>query len=183
MDSELYSQLLQKDWLSLAKNIRRIHSVGEEKTGTFRITRGSGWLARQLARWSGLPSAADAAQIRLNIIPDTPGERWERMFDGLVLVTRQWKESDGSLVERFRDWELCFKLRVQEGNLFYHQSGARLCVGAWRIPMPRACAPRVDAKETADGGPHVFVSVTVALPFVGRLVSYEGLLNVKGEPA
>lgn len=183
MTSTLYSDVLGEDWLALAENIRCAHLTGKEMTGSFRITYGTGWMAKRLARLSNLPQEAGAADTRLKILPEDTGERWERHFDGQAFTTRQWKGRDGFLVERFGEWELHFKLRVQDGNLFYDQSRARLCLGAWHIPMPSACAPRVTAKEMPDGAARVLVSVMVTLPFVGRLISYEGYLNVKGSIA
>jgi hypothetical protein len=181
MSSELYSQLLGKDWLALAENIRCAHSVGAELHGVFRISLGAGWVVKQLVCWSDLPPAAEAADTHLKIFSEDAGERWERRFDDKSFTTRQWKGKDGFLVERFGKWELHFKLYVKEGNLFYDQSGARLCLGALRIPMPLACAPRVSAKEMRDGVARVLVSVTVTLPLVGQLISYDGYLNVKGD--
>jgi hypothetical protein len=180
MNSKLYSQLLGKDWLAVAENIRRAHSVGGELNGVFRIAYGTGLAAKQLVRWADLPRAAAAADTRLKIFSEAAGERWERRFDGKVFMTRQWKGKDGFLVERFGEWELSFKLRVEGGNLFYDQSGARLCVGALRIPMPRVCAPHVVAKEMPDGAVRVLVSVMVRLPMVGQLISYDGYLDLRG---
>src|SRR6516162_2393570 len=136
MNSELYSQVLGKDWLALAEIIRCAHSVGREITGLFRITHGAGLAARLLARWSDLPQATDTAETRLTVISEGAWERWERRFDGKMFATRQWKDNDGNLVERYREWELFFKLRAEQGCLFYDQIAARLCVGTLRIPMP-----------------------------------------------
>jgi hypothetical protein len=179
MTSKLYSEVLGRDWPALAENIRCAHATGTEMNGVFRITYGMGWAAKQLARRSNLPQTAEAADTRLKIVAEDAGERWERQFDGKAFMTRQWKGKDGVLVERFGEWELRFKLRVQEGNLFYDQAGARLCLGALHIPMPLVCAPRVVAKETQDGAARVRVSVRVTLPVVGLLIAYEGYLNVK----
>jgi Domain of unknown function (DUF4166) len=183
MSSRLYSEVLGKNWLALSENIRCAHSVGAERNGVFRIKYGTGWVAKRLARWSDLPLAVDAADTRLKIFSEDAGERWERQFDGKSFTTRQWKGKDGFIVERFGEWELHFKLRVKEGNLFYDQSRARLCLGALHIPMPLACAPRVSAKEMQDGAARVLVSVMVTLPLIGLLISYEGYLNVKGNVA
>jgi hypothetical protein len=181
MSSELYRQVLGKDWLTLAENIRLAHSVGKEMNGVFRIAYGTGWMAKQLASRSHLPQPTNAADTHLTIFLDNSGERWERRFDGVAFTTRQWKGKREQLVERFGEWELHFNLRAEDGNLFYDQSGARLCLGALRIPMPRACAPSVFAKEMSDGAARVRVSVRVTLPLVGLLISYEGYLNMKGE--
>ena len=179
MSSKLYSEVLGKDWPELSECVRCAHSVGEEMNGVFRITHGAGWAAKTLARWSDLPQAADTADIRLKIFSEDAGERWERQFNGKAFATKQWRGKDGFLVERFGLWELHFKLRVKEGNLFYDQSFAKLCVGAFHFPMPRACAPCVFAKEIQDGAARVLVTVMVTLPLIGPLISYEGYLNVK----
>jgi hypothetical protein len=183
MSSVLYPEVLGKDWLALSENVRCAHSVGGEMNGVFRITHGTRWAAKTLAHWSDLPQAADAADTRLKIFSEGAGERWERQFNSDAFTTRQWRGKNGFLVERFGEWELQFKLRVEEGNLIYDQSGAKLCVGAFHLPLPRACAPHVVAKEMQDGATRVLVTVTVTLPLVGLLISYEGYLSVKGSDA
>jgi hypothetical protein len=179
--SELYQQVLGKDWLELAENIRCAHAVGTEIHGVFRITHGSGCVAKFLARCSHLPKATETADTHLMIFGDDSRERWERKFNGKIFATEQWKGKGGELVERFKEWELHFKLRAEDGNLFYDQFRAILCLGALRIPMPRTFAPLVFAKETNGNGTQVFVSVFVTLPFIGLLISYEGHLNVEGK--
>ena len=65
-----------------------------------------------------MPLTADAADTQLKISSEGAGERWERLFNGVVFTTRQWRGEDGLQVERFGEWELHFKLRVDEGNIF-----------------------------------------------------------------
>jgi len=180
MSCELYQRVLGDDWWVLAEPVRRAHSVGEEKRGCFRVSHGEGWLARQLARWSRLPQPANAAETQLKITSEGAGQRWERRFDGHAFTTRQWAEDGIHLVERFRSWELHFELQVAEKALRYVQSGARLCLGRLRLPLPLALAPRVSARETCDGPERVRVAVTVSLPLVGLLIAYEGFLEVRG---
>ncbi len=183
MTSKLYSEVLGKDWPALYENIRCAHSVGTERNGVFRIAYGNEWVAKKLARLSDLPQAAEAADIRLKIFSEDAGDRWERQFDGRAFTTNQWKGKNGFLVERFGEWELHFKLRVKEGNLFYDQTHARLCLGALHIPMPLAFAPHVTANETQHDPARVLVSVVVTLPLIGLLISYEGYLNVNEKVA
>ncbi len=180
MASDIYSQVLGKDWWALAENIRLAHAVDQEARGGFCISHGTGWLARQLARWLHLPKAAKLADTSLKITTEGTGERWERQFDGEAFTTRQWIGKGGHLVERLGGCELYFKLRVEDGKLFYEQHAAKLCLGALSIPLPLTCAPHVSATEISDGRKSVLVSVTVTLPLVGLLIAYEGYLNVKG---
>jgi hypothetical protein len=118
--------------------------------------------------------------VGLRIASEGSGQRWERRFDDETLTTTQWADSGGGLVERFGAWELCFDLRAEEKALRYVQRGARLCLGAFRLPVPLAWGPLVSAKETGDGPQRVFVTVTVTLPVVGSLITYDGYLDVGG---
>jgi len=180
MSSDLYPRVLGNAWWTLAEPLRRAHAVGRDKCGCFRVSHGTGWLARRLVGWSRLPRVSSGAKTRLRIVREGAGQRWERDFDGDAFTTRQWAEGEGCLVERFGAWELCFNLCVDEETLRYVQCGARLCIGAFRLPLPLACAPLVSATETCDGPERVLVAVTVRLPVVGMLVSYEGHLDVGG---
>jgi hypothetical protein len=48
-----------------------------------------------------------------------------------------------------------------------------------RVPLPRALAPRVEARKcAADDGSGVNVYVSASAPLVGRMLSYEGRLKV-----
>jgi len=180
MSCELYPRVLGDDWWTLAEPVRWAHAAGEEWRGCFRVWHGEGWLARRLARWSGLPQPATAAEIRLRIIEDGAGQRWERRFNNSALTTRQWAADGRHLIEAFRAWELHFELQVVERALHYVQRGARLCLGKVRLWWPLALAPRVSASETMDGPERVRVAVTVTLPFAGLLIAYEGFLEVEG---
>lgn len=179
MIAPLYARILGDDWLKLAEAIRCAHAVDTDTGGVFKITRGSGRLAKTLARLSNLPRAAEAADTRLNITSEDNGERWERRFDGKLMTTTQWEGTRGVLVERFHGWELLFTLQVKDGDLFYHQSGARLRLGPLRVPMPRILSPYVFAKEIQSGSERIRVSVTVTLPIAGLLIAYDGHLDTK----
>jgi len=180
MGCDLYPRVVGDAWWTLAEPLRRAHTVGGDKCGFFRVSHGTGWLVRRLVARSGLPRASSRAKTRLRIVTEGAGQRWEREFDDEAFTTRQWAEGDGCLVERFGAWELCFNLRVDEQTLRYVQCGARLCFGTFRLPLPLNWAPLVSATETCDGPERVLVAVTVTLPLMGMLVSYEGHLDVGG---
>src|SRR5262245_19808489 len=101
MESDLYPQVLGKAWWTLAESVRRAHAVGSDRRGCFRVSHGTSWLARRFARWSGLPREAGAAKVRLKIISEGSGQRWERHFDNEIVTTKQWADNRGGLVERF----------------------------------------------------------------------------------
>lgn len=179
VDSVLYSRLLGDDWKLLAENIRLAHSVMSSRRGRFRVAHGTSWLARRMAQWSRLPAAVEDVETCLEIIAEGQTERWLRRFGSNDFTTRQWEGKNRLLTEQFGEWELAFKLCAVDGKLLYEQRGAKLSLCGVRIAVPRMCAPLVVASEMSDGE-RVLVSVVVTLPLVGRLISYEGYLEMKG---
>jgi hypothetical protein len=179
MSSALYAKLLGKEWQMLAENIRLAHSVESEVRGHFCVTRGNGWFAQRLAGLARLPQANNSVEASLKIVTEGQSQRWERRFANETFTTKQWEGTHGQLVERFGQWELSFKIRVDAGNLLYEQFGAKICFAGLCISMPRACAPFVVAKEVSEGT-RVIITVFVTLPLVGRLISYEGFLDMRG---
>jgi hypothetical protein len=80
-------------------------------------------------------------------------------------------------MEQIGLWEFCFRLRVDNGALFYEQTRARFCPGSLRLPLP--WSPAVTASEKPDGPARVLTSVKVRLPGLGRIIAYEGWLGVE----
>jgi hypothetical protein len=178
--SELYLRLLGASWTNLAAVVRWAHTTGGKKRGRFCVTHGDGWLARRLVCRARLPQVASDAETSLKIIADEVGETWERSFNGEKFTTLQW-ETSGTLAERFGSWELRFVLRVKEGALLYEQCGASFCVGRLRLPLPRACAPFVEAREWADNAGRARVVVKVTFPVIGLLIAYDGHLFMEAK--
>jgi hypothetical protein len=174
---DLYPRILGESWDSLPEAVRSAHQLDSKKTGRFRVTHGQDFLTRRLARMAKLPSHTESANVVLKIRSTGSGEVWERRFDAHEFTTVQWN-SNGLLVERFGSWELQFALQIRGGALIYEQCGARLCLGPLSLPVPMAFAPRVSAREEASGTSRVRVFVTVSLPILGPLITYEGYLDV-----
>jgi hypothetical protein len=108
------------------------------------------------------------------------GERWARTFGtDRALVTEQWAGADGQLVERIGPTEVCHRLEVAGGALYYRHTGTALRLGPIRLPLPRSFAPRIAARESATGDePSTHIFVEVSHPLVGLLISYEGFIKV-----
>ena len=173
----LYERLMGPAWHNVTASVRSAHSPGGEKRGVFQISHGKSRLARILARWSRLPRPALSAETRLKIVEDGDRQSWERSFDGVPFATTQWAGNAGCLMERVGLWEFCFRLRVENGALGYEQTRVRFCLGPLRLPLP--LSPRVAASETPDGLARVRISVQVRLPLFGRLIDYDGWLDVE----
>lgn len=180
----LYPGLLGAAWEGLDAAVRRAHLDGGalEVRGRFRVWCASGWVARFLCRAMRLPPAGEEVETQLVVTGDGGRERWVRSFGGHTLVTEERAGGGGELVECLRPIELRFRLRVEAGALCFEQIGAALRLGGLRLPLPRALAPRVVAREaSAEGGHRVRVTVDVWAPVVGRLFAYEGLVAQEEE--
>jgi hypothetical protein len=169
----LYEQLLGPAWGGLPPVLRRLHGEGRA-TGRFTIRRGRGVLSALLGWLCRFPAAGEDVPTRLVVRREGAGQCWERTFGTHALATVQCARG-GLLVEQLGPVECVFRLRAEESGLHYEQIGARLCLGPWRLPLPGAFAPRIQAEalEVAEG---MRVHVRVGSALVGGLLSYEGLV-------
>lgn len=168
----LYERLIREAWGGLDEPVRSFHARALS-SGTFTVRRGGGRAARLVARLLGLPEAGEAVPLRLTVTPHGGGERWHRTFDGRDFITEQRAHAGSLLAERTGPFELLFRLDVEGGALAYRQVGASLGAGGLRVRWPSRLAPRVEARERADGR-GVRVSVRVTAPLLGPLIEYEG---------
>jgi len=182
MAAGLYARLLGPHWCELAGVVQRLHSKGGVRAaGLFRVRHGSTRLARFAARVMGLPSEGMNVDLRLIVTPSSRGERWRRYFAGRPFATRQ-SASEGMLIEQAGFGEMRLELGVREGSLHYQSRNVALRLGQFRVGLPRWLAPSVTALERPDVDA-VRVAVEVRLPFVGVLITYEGVLNrVEAKP-
>jgi hypothetical protein len=181
----LYPQLLGSAWNDLHEAVRRLHAEAApvQAAGSFRIRRGKGPVARWLLTLLGLPPAGEAVPIRLTISLYGNGEKWLRTFGDRPLVTTQRPGGRSLLAERFGTLELRFRLQVQGGALVYQQTGAALRLARISIPLPGWLTPKVAAREEPGGGPNqTRVCVRVVFPWVGLLISYEGIMTREETP-
>jgi hypothetical protein len=181
----LYARLLGDSWDSLDDAVQRLHASGApvHAAGVFRVRRGANWLARALARLARLPATGEAVDIQLLVTANDDGEVWRRTFAGRPLVSMQSGRPDGLLGERMGLVETRFQLKVVAGALTYQAAGAALCLGRWRVPLPRWLSPRTSATERTVGDQgRIDVSVEVQLPLLGRLIAYDGRLTCREAP-
>lgn len=176
----LYPKLLGNSWCRLDQAVQRLHEPTAliHAAGVFRVHGGSCGLARLLARLARLPWAGEAVGVQLLVTARGDSEEWRRTFAGRPLVSWQSGRADGLLVEYMGLVEMRFRLQVVEGVLTYQTTGTALCVGPLRLRFPRWLGPRVTASENStDDGTAVDVAVEVNLPWLGRLLAYEGRLS------
>jgi hypothetical protein len=146
--------------------------------GVFRVGRGGNPAARGLASLIGLPPAGEAVDTRLAVTPCRGGELWQRTFDGRPMNSRQYPDSRGGFTERFGVIEIRFARDVTAAATVFRQTGAALVAGAFRLPLPRACAPRISAREDIVGPGQRRVDVSIGVPLVGVLLTYAGTIDI-----
>jgi len=180
LEASLYARLLGASWLQLADPVRIIHgtSATVRARGRLRVMHGRGYLARLVARALRLPCACDAADTRLVITPGADGETWLRTFGDRQLDTRQYEAGAGELAERIGVLEFRFRLEALDGSLLFRQLEAALLLGSMRLRLPASCVPRVDAREDAAGADRVCVHVSVTLPALGPILTYDGMVDI-----
>jgi hypothetical protein len=173
--TSLYRRVLGAAFDTLPRSLQQFHDVETEWRGraTFRVTRGKGRLRNIVATLGGLPPAGDDVPVRLRIVREGDGERWQRDFGGYRLesVQRAWK---GLLVESIGAVTLGFRLVVEPPVL--RLVPARL----WLLGVPwfPGLGPHGSGVETGrDDGCAIVARAT--FPLLGMLVQYEGLLTAE----
>jgi hypothetical protein len=181
----LYMRIIGDSWTQIAEPVRRLHDTDSivRAHGRLRIEHGRSHVARFLARLLRLPRPGTAAETRLIVTARASGEHWQRTFDGRRLETQQYQSSESELAERFGVLEFRFHLDASDGSLLYLQREAAFLVGPVRLRIPVAWAPQVEAREDPAGATGVRIDVRVALPGVGRLITYDGIIEVEDRQA
>lgn len=172
-------------WNRLTEPVRCVHAPRSivRAHGRVRIEHGRHSVARFLARMLRLPPPGASVATQLIVTARADGERWHRTFNGRRLDTRQCESSGTGLVERFGILEFRFRLDATDGSLVYVQREAALRAGPLRLLIPAAWAPRIEAREDPAGPNRVKVDVRIALPGLGPLITYDGIIDVVDTPA
>ncbi len=179
----LYERLVGAAWGRLPDPVRRLHPAGSSVRGAgrFDVRHGGRSAARLLARLMRLPAEGRAVPVVLTVEPEgAGGERWRRDFDGKPFVTHQRERTPGLLADRAGAVEMYFRMEADGAALVYRQAGVALRLGPLRVPLPRALAPHIEAREWAEAGEErVRVRVSVSAPLVGPLITYEGKIELE----
>ena len=155
----------------LPETVRRAHVGTIRLSGQACVTRG-GTIANIVANAMGLPPAADrtAMTVEGDHLPDRM--IWSRRF-GDRKFESCFQLQQGRLIESLGPFRLRLRLDVRDQRLRYLLERVTL----FGIPVPRSLAPSLEAWEGERDGRYDF-AVEVRLPLIGRLVRYEGLLDL-----
>ena len=138
--------------------------------GRVDVERGGGVLGRIVGAMLSLPPAGPDQEIEFRRTPLGEAERWERIISGRTFASCL-AAHDSVLVERLGPAAFRFLLVVDEQMLLWRYQGARIL----GLPWPKALTPHIRAEECEHDGRYRF-NVSVALPLLGRLVTYCGWL-------
>ena len=181
----LYAVLLGRSLEALDPSVAALHCSATSRTaaGTFSVRRGRGaaWVVAALLR---LPRTDGATAVALRVHVLGEEEQWSRWFGGRPVHSRQRVEDD-ALTERFGGLLMRFAVTANRGELRIASVGTRVMVGQYSVRLPSLVAPRVHAVAAAGPsvGPSVMVRVEICVPLVGRLLTYEGVLDsIVGTP-
>ena len=167
-------------WPQLHPLLQQLHGVREScLAGTvhMRFGRGlAGVLGRRMARRLGLPDIAGPQHLVVDVGHDATQMHWQRRFgDGhalLSLFRPVGRFPDGHWVEDTGRIALTLQVDLVDGGWDWRLVGARLRGKS----LPLWLLPRFSAYKRVVGGRYSF-HVGFALPLLGDLLAYEGLLD------
>jgi hypothetical protein len=147
-----------------------------------RVANGTNAASRLLARLLRFPGPGDAVDTTLLVTRNADGsERWQRTFDGRQFDSRQHPDGHGGFTERFGATEFTFRTDAVGKGVVYTHTATALAAGPIRIPLPRACTPRITAREDVVGPRQRRVNVCVDVPILGVLLTYGGTIDLDDE--
>lgn len=167
-----YAVLLGDRMAALPPACRALHAGFGAFEGRITVTPADAGALRLLARAMGLPRAARDVPFRLVTEADGQGARWTREIGSTRMVSRLDATKDGLLAERLGLIRVDTRLVPEAGGLRLAAEQVMML----GVPLPRALWPRVAAREWQEAGLYRF-DVSIALPLLGRLVSYTGHLH------
>jgi hypothetical protein len=173
----IYRQVLGVGFDDLPPELRRFHeSVGRVKySGSCRIEGAKSLTGRFVAWMLGLPRSAERAALTFELEASAQAETWQRHFPGKRMQSLL-RASGNELVERLGPVDLHFELAATGDKL----SMLLRRVTFLGMKLPAFLVPRVLAEETTSPGKLHF-NVDVAWPSLGRLVAYQGELNLASQ--
>jgi hypothetical protein len=175
-DANALQVCLGADFDRLASTVRRAHVGVIRLSDQARVTRG-GAAANALANIMGLPPASD--RMAMTVEGEHLSDRmiWNRRF-GDRKFESCFRLRHGRLIELLGPFRLQLRPEARDGRLVYVLERVTLL----GLPVPRSLAPALEAWEGERDGGYDF-TVEVRLPFLGRLVRYEGLLDLNAPSA
>jgi hypothetical protein len=172
--ASLFRELLGDGLDRVPAAVRMLHDapLPARFEGRVMVRAAEGLLGRWLARMTGLPAKTVEAPVSVTIEADGEAEIWTRAFPPRPMRTRLWREG-GLLHEAFGPVEMRFRLAADGEGIVWHPVSATIR----HNPVPATWLRGVHARESVREGRYAF-DVAAHLPWAGRVVAYEGWLDV-----
>ncbi len=169
----LLPQLLGDGFAKLAPPVQRVHD-GRSRVlrGRARVERGTNAFVSLIAMLARLPASQDDGPVEVQIEAQPGRERWTRRFGASTPMISTLEAAHGELRERLGIATLRFRLSDRAGAMVWQLVG----VSAFGVPLPARWF-MVDSRSTFDGDRYRFI-VDAAMRGIGRIVRYEGVLDV-----
>lgn len=160
--------------------LQRLHRNGGRLVGTISIGRGrgiSGWLGQRFAQRLGIPCSSPTTTLQVDIRHEGSALHWDRCFgDGHKVRSTfhpvgRWPT--GYWVEQTGPVRLHMAVDINEAGWYWRCVGARVA----GIPVPLWMFPRTTAFKRIEAARYRF-HVSFALPLLGMVLWYEGLLDL-----
>ncbi len=169
----------------LHPQLQALHRDGGTLHGKVEVGFGSGIgrvVGKMLARRLGVPPPRPGNTLEVTIYNDAQGLHWNRQFNNGVefrsLFTPVGVFPSGHWLERSGFMTLALQVKIINGG--WHWQPTRSFV--FGVPLPRWTVPRTVAyKEIVQGRYHF--SVEIALPLLGKVLSYQGNLELRASSA
>lgn len=170
----LYQRVMGDAYQHLSPALARFHRLSgvHRLQGHVQVDAPATWPARALAWALGTPLRSAQGAITFELDARADAEVWTRRFPTQTMQSTL-REVAGQVVERLGAARLTFVLQQSEGRLVMKLQRLHFC----GIACPAWLRPEVVAQE-AGVGDALHFTVQASVPWVGRVVSYQGHLMV-----
>ena len=176
--SAIVEEWFGKGFAELHPLLQRLHREGGVLSGPVEISFGQGFagsLGRRLASRMGVPTAAGAHRLQVNIHSEAGVLHWGRSFNGQSEFNSKFQPvghyPSGHWLEQSGRLSLVLGVEVRDGSWHWQHRRTSL----FGIPIPRALCPATLASNGIEGELYRF-SVEVRAPALGKLLGYSGTL-------
>lgn len=176
----LYQRVMGGDFDRLASPVARFHRLAGPQVlhGQVQVQAPASLLGRVLAWGLGAPQQAGHGAIRFELDATPAAEVWTRIFP-MRTMRSTLREAPGFVEEHMGAARLRFGLSAVEGGRLEMRL-VRMCFLG--IPCPRWLQPAIVARETGQGDDELHFDVQASVPWIGRVVAYQGHLRVPSMP-
>lgn len=171
----LFEKVLGDGYARLPAAVQRFHRLSGHTVlhGWVETQAPETLLARALAVCLGAPRSASTGPIRFELTSGPAEETWTRYFPTRTM-TSCMRLVAGHVEESLGSARLTFNLVATEGRLSMQLAKMRF----FGVPCPTWMLPRIVAEERGTDD-QLHFRITAELPFVGRVASYRGHLEVR----